>query len=171
MYRLSDDLTKKRLLYPSPLISAPSVLVINVPRSNRGTALPLGRYYPIILETDDECAEIECFLNEPRPKAVRPDIFDRRPSQLRSDNVLISRYEPPISGWPWLSVCRWPDNRARAEALPTLLMARGCYTMELFGSEAELNASQVEIVASLGVRHDIELRLLTAETMPMAGRA
>lgn len=171
MYRLSDDLAKKRLFYPSPLISAPSVLVIDVPRSNRGTALPLGRYYPIILETDDECAETECFLNEARREAVLPDILDRRPSQLRSDNVLISRYEPPISGWPWLSVCRWPDNHARAEALSTLSMARGSYTMELFDSEAELNASQVEIVASLGDHHAIKLRLLCAETMPTAGRA
>ena len=113
MYRLSDDLAKRRLLYPSPLISAPSVLVIDLPVSNRGAGLPLGRYYPIILETDDECAEIERFLNAPRRAAVRSDILDLRPSQLRSDNVLISRYDPPVAGWPWLSVCRWPDSSRR----------------------------------------------------------
>ena len=96
MYRLSDNLAKKRLLYPSPLISAPSVLVIDVPPLNRGTALPLGRYYPIILQTEDECAEIERFLIASRQEPVRPDIFDLRPSQLRSDNVLISRYNPPL---------------------------------------------------------------------------
>lgn len=171
MYRLCDDLARKRLFYPSPLISAPSVLVIDVPPLNRGTALPLGRYYPIILETDDERAEIECFLAAPRQEAVLPDIFDLRPSQLRSDNVLISRYDPPISGWPWLSVCRWPDRFAAAAVSPGVAMARSCYTMELFNSAAELDESQIEIVASLGDRHEIELRLLTAGTMPMAGRA
>ena len=171
MYRLSDDLARKRLLYPSPLISAPSVLVIDLPRRNRGTGLPLGRYYPIILETDDERIEIERFLAAPRPEAVLPDIFDLRPSQLRSDNVLISRYDPPVSGWPWLSVCRWPDRFTTAKALSGITMARGCYTMELFSSEAGLDASQVEIVANLSDRHEIELRLLTAGTMPVAGRA
>lgn len=171
MYRLSDDLARKRLLYPSPLISAPSVLVIDLPPPNRGAGLPLGRYYPIVLETDWECAEIERFLDAPRGGAVRPDIFDLRPSQLRSDNVLLSRYEPPISGWPWLSVCRWPDKFTMGAASPNVTMARGCYTMELFSSEAELDASQVEIVASLGDRHHIELRLLNPEAMPPAGRA
>lgn len=171
MYRLSDDLARKRLHYPSPLISVPSVLVIDLPPSNRGTGLPLGRYYPIIVETEDESAEIECFLAASRDEAVRPDIFDLRPSQLRSKNVLISRYEPPISGWPWLSVCRWPDSFTMASVSSSVAMARDCYTMELFVSEAALNASQVEIVASLGDRHEIELRLLTAKTMPMAGRA
>ena len=58
-----------------------------------------------------------------------------------------------------------------AKAAFGVAMARGCYTMGLFVSEAELDDSQADIVASLGDRHEIELRLLCAETMTLAGRA
>jgi hypothetical protein len=58
-YRLSDDLARRRLLYPSSIISAPSVLLIDLTPSMRGAGLGLGRYYAMIIETDAEHAEIE----------------------------------------------------------------------------------------------------------------
>lgn len=171
MYRLSNDLAKRRLLYPSPLISAPSVLVIELPVSNRGTGLPLGRYYPIILETEYEIEEIQRFLDQPRQEPVRPDIFDARPSRLRSDHVLVSRYDPPVPGWPWVSVCRWPNNFTKTGTSLGAEMARGCYTMELFVTEADLDASQAAVVANLADRHELNLRLLSADALHCAGEA
>lgn len=72
-YRLSDDLARRRTLYPSTIISAPSVLLIDVPAPLRGDGLGLGRYYAMILETDHEQAEAERLLDLPRPGPVAPD--------------------------------------------------------------------------------------------------
>ena len=76
-----------------------------------------------------------------------------------------------MSGWPWLSVCRWPDNFTKAGASVGVEMARGCYTMELFDSEADLDASQAAVVANLADRHELRVRLLSANTLHRAGRA
>lgn len=149
MYRLSDDLAKAKLLYPSPLITAPSVLVIDVPPVNRGSGLALNRYYPIVLETDQEIDEMEHFVSQPRREPVPPDLFDLRPSQIRSDHVLIVRYEPPMTGSPWLLICRWPNDRRVAHPFFDVSLARGCYTMDMFCSETELDARQVELLNSL----------------------
>lgn len=171
MHRLSDDLARTRLLYPSPLITAPTVLIIDIPIVNRGSGLTLGRYYPIVLETEQEIDEIEHFLAQPRHKQVAPDLFNLRPSRTRSDNILISRYDPPISGWPWLQVCRWPNHRETSRLLLAPPMARGCYTIDVFRSEAELNASQMAMIDSLCQRPGIEFQLLAGEAIPPIGRA
>jgi len=132
LYRLVDHLALDRRFYPSPIPGGPNVLVIDIPVGSRGAGLALGRYYPVILETEAEVDEFDRFLQRLRPKAVRPDIFDHRPSAFHSEQILVTRFEPPELGWPWASICKWPDSFARSGLDQGLAMARGCYTMELF---------------------------------------
>jgi hypothetical protein len=48
------DWLARRRYYRAPIVTVPSVLVIDVPPARRGPGLPLGRYYPIIVETEFE---------------------------------------------------------------------------------------------------------------------
>lgn len=169
--RTADTLSGRRLLYPSSLISAPSVLVIDVPVRHRGVGLPLGRYYPIVLETEAEREEIERFLACSRPTPVPPDLMDHRPSALETDHILISRYDPPASGWPWLSLCRWPTHMADVAKAGGIAMARGCYTMELFDDAEALDAHGLALIESLSAQHEISIRMIAADTLPAAGSA
>lgn len=169
--RLGDRIAKRRLLYPAPLIGAPSVMVLDVPEPNRGAGLALGRYYPIIVETDAELRELEGFLDEPRAALVVPDLLDHRPSQLWSGNVLILRYEPPAHGWPWLCLVRWPASFAEAAAEQGIDMARGCYTMTLFEGSAGLDAHCVALLGTLGADHQLDLRMLSSDRLPPSGNA
>jgi hypothetical protein len=171
MHRLVDHLARRRILYRSSLLTAPSVLVIDVPPGSRGSNLSLGRYYPIILETEGEVAEVEGFLEAPRVKLLPPNLFDRRPSNLQTDNILISRYDPPERGWPWLSICRWPSSYASGGEAMIGEMARGCYSMEMFETANALDAHCVLLVQLLREHHDINLRMISADNLPAAGYA
>lgn len=171
MYRLSENLARRRVLYPSPLISAPSVLVIDIPPSARGAGLALGRYYAIVLETDAERAELEDFLCEPRRGPVPPDLLDHRLSALVSEHLLISSYDPPAKGWPWLMVCRWPESLTAGVVAARTSMARGCYSMELFNSKEAMEESSVRLIQTLGAEHELAVRLLAADQMSAPGHA
>ncbi len=172
MYRLSQTLARERMLYASPMIAAPSVMLIDMPIRNRGVGLALGRYYAIILETDEERAELDRFLNEPRSAVVAPDLLDRRPSAMVSDNVLISRYEPPAEGWPWVLVCRWPEPYSRvAKDTSGCDMARGCYTMEAFEHAADVEEHSIAILEQLGMHGELSIRMLTPQSLSRSGTA
>jgi len=43
--RLSDDLAARRRLYAMPLVTAPAVMVIDIPPHLAGQGLALDRYY------------------------------------------------------------------------------------------------------------------------------
>jgi len=96
-------------------------------------------------------------------------MLDHRPSNLWSDRLLISRYDPPQPVWPWVSVTRWPD-RFRAAAHGAA-MARGSYTMEFFATTAEFESHWVALLDALGSRYPIDVRTLCADTMSTAGSA
>lgn len=169
--RLVDYLARERMIYPSPLISAPSVLVIDVPEKSRGEALPLGRYYPIIIETDAEHEKLNRFINEARSRPEIPSLLDHRPSQLQADHVLISRYDAPADGWPWLCVVHWPRVFAQAAEKHGITMARGCYTMELFARSEELEAHCAALLDGLRSQYEISVRVLSAGQIAAAGHA
>lgn len=172
MYRLSQTLARERMLYVSPMIAAPSVMLIDMPVRNRGEGLALGRYYAIIVETDEERAELDRFLDEPRSAAVAPDILDRRPSAMVSDNVFISRYEPPEEGWPWVLVCRWPEPYSRvANDTPGCDMARGCYTMEVFEHADQLEKHCETVLEQLGKHGTLSIRMITPQSLAQPGTA
>jgi hypothetical protein len=108
--RLVDDLAARRILYGRPLATMPDVLLIDIPPDYASPSLPLGRYYPVIIETDAEYAEMTEFLALDRLRLVVPDLFDHRPPALRGDDIVFARNAPTAPGWPWLLICRWPTD-------------------------------------------------------------
>lgn len=168
---LADGPARKRVLYPSPLITAPSVLVIDVPAAHRGRGLSLDRYYVIIIENDAERSELERFLTTPRSIMVPPDLLDHRPSNHWSGTVVISRYEPPAPDWPWLLVARWPDSFSQSAGDGGISMARGCYTMELFEDPEALQAHSTALLENLASHYPISVRLLSGDAIAVEGTA
>lgn len=148
--RLTDDLAARRRLYARPAFTAPAMMLIDVPPHLAGADLPLGRYYPVILENDAELAEFEIFLAADRASAVVPDIFATRPSTLYTGAIALFEYAAPEAGWPWLLLCHWPrEHTARAAHDPQLL-ARGAYTIEIFLGRADLRAAIAILSHQLG---------------------
>ena len=148
--RLVDDLAARRILYGRPLATMPDVLLIDIPSVYASPSLPLGHYYPIILETGAEGAEMQAFLEQDRPQPVAPDIFDRPPSALRGDDVMFARYKPPLPDWPWLLLCRWPDDCVALVTPGGDHFARGVYSTEVFATVAEIERAEAQLMATLG---------------------
>lgn len=169
MYRLTDDIARRRIMYSPPVVTVASVMVIDLPPARRGPGLSLGRYYAVLLECDEEIAEMERFLGASRSAPVLPDLFDRRPSRLRTDHVVLTRYEPPVAGWPWLSICRWPAPTDGSDRLPRAEMARGCYTMEMFDTPSALERHQADLLASLSRERSMRLRFVAGDRLPARG--
>jgi hypothetical protein len=159
MIRLSEVLTRARLLYERPVATLPDVVVLDIAAPHAGPSLPLGRYYPIIIETEDERHELEAWLDAPRPHVIAPDLLDRRPSRLAGAHIMLAAYRPARTGWPFLLLCHWPrtyaDITRRAD-----LFARGSYTTELFDTEAQLGDHCALMIETLNIRHDLDLRLI-----------
>ena len=107
----------------------------------------------------------------PRSAPALPDLLDHRPSNLWLETILISRYEPPAEGWPWLSIARWPDEFMAAARTHDLAMARGCYTMEMFDRVNELDAHQAAMLEGLRAHYPINVRMLAADLLPGGGSA
>jgi|UPI000832614E hypothetical protein len=130
------------------MLTMPDVLVIDIPERFAASTLPLGRYYPILLENSHELAEAEGFLARQRPELVLPDLFDRRPSAAHSACVIVARYRPPTSGWPWLLVCLWPAAYTCMVSPGSDLFARGAYTSEVYETRDDMIEGEARLRAS-----------------------
>lgn len=161
MIKLVDHLARSRQLYPSPLISVPSVTLIEIDQQCRSSSLPLGRFYPIIIEANHELAELEAFLTSLRPEPVALSLLDDRPSALMTPRILISRYMPPQQGWRWIAVTCWLEAMAAAARDAGVSMARQRYTMELFEDSEALDDHCVALLHALSRDHDLEMRWLS----------
>lgn len=158
--RLVDDLAARRILYGRPLATMPDVLLIDIPPAYAAPNLPLGRYYPVILETDAEYAEMTAFLAKDRSRPVVPDLFDRRPSALLADDIVIARYAPPRPEWPWLMLCRWPEDYAVMVPQQGDYFARGAYTSEAFETLEDLTKAEARLIETLGSHRLVHLAAL-----------
>jgi hypothetical protein len=155
--RLVDDLAACRLFYSRPLPTLPDVLLIDIPAAYASPSLPLGRYYPVILETDTESREMAAFLDAERPAMVVPDLFDYRPSALMTDDIVFARYAPPLAGWPWLLLCRWPVDYTALVPQRGDYFARGAYTSETFETVEELAQIEVRLLDTLGSHRPVRM--------------
>ena len=158
--RLVDDLAARRILYGRPLATLPDVLLIDIPPAYAAASLPLGRYYPVILETDAEYAEMAAFLAMDRFQPVVPDLFDHRISALLADDIVVARYAPPRPEWPWLMLCRWPADYAVMVPQPEDYFARGAYTSEAFEKLEDLVQAEVRLIEMLGSHRPVHLAAL-----------
>lgn len=148
--RLTDDLAARRRLYAMPLITAPAVLVIDIPRHLAGTGLALGRYYIVMIETHDELAEFEAFLAASRATLQPPNLLDRRPSGLQTGAISFFEFAPPASGWPWVLLCHWPKGFAEKFVANPDALARGAYSMEAFENQDALQSTLKAHIALFG---------------------
>jgi hypothetical protein len=171
MIRLSDGLARRRMVYPAPLPTVPRVMVIDVDEPYRSQSLPLGRYYPIVVETDGEMEELERFLAAERSATVVPDVLDMRSSQIVSDEVLACRFAPPAAGWPWLTLFRWPSDFQQATEREGVSMARGCYTFELSKRDIDDQLSTVAVLDQLARRHHAKIRMISGDAPAGHGQA
>lgn len=135
----------------------PDVLLIDIPPIFASPSLPLGRYYPVILETAAEHAEMETFLDQERSAPVTPGLLDRRPSALRGDDIVFARYAPSAQGWPWLLLCRWPADYAAMVPHNGDHFARGAYTSEVFETVDDLDHAKAGLLAVLGSHRPVQL--------------
>lgn len=149
MYALSHDLACRRILYPRPLPTLPDILLIDVPPRFAHTSLPLGRYYPIVVETGAEHREVEAFLTAPRNAPVQPALLDRRGTALETSRIVFAAFAPPAADWPHVLLCHWPAHYV-ALAADCDLFARGAYTSEVFDTFEELAAAANRLLAVLG---------------------
>jgi hypothetical protein len=158
--RLVDDLAARRILYGRPLATMPDVLLIDIPSGYASPSLPLGRFYPVIIETDAEYLEMEAFLDRDRSLLVAPDVLDRRASGLRGDDIVFARYTPSAPGWPCLLLCRWPGDYAALVPQNDDYFARGAYTCEVFDTIDELADAEARLLEVLGSHRPVRLAAL-----------
>lgn len=158
--RLTDHLADNRRLYSRPAPTMPDIMLIDLPACFAGETLPLGRYYPIILETAGEVAELEAFLAAERTDAVLPDLFDRRPSAIASECVVVARYRPPHWGWPWVMLCQWPATYTAMVPSDGDYFARGAYTIEVFWTCEELISSESQLRTTLADHQFLQIENL-----------
>lgn len=155
--RLVDGVARHRLRYPRPLSTLPDVLLIDVPPVFAAPKLPLGRYYPVIIETDDEWREWYAFIAGERDRPVAPDLLDRRPSRLVGDDVGFVHYDPPEAGWPWILLCRWPPEHVALVPTATEDFARSAYTIDIFCNAAARDDATARLTSSLGSMQPVEV--------------
>lgn len=135
----------------------PDVLLIDVPPVFASPSLPLGRYYPVIIETGAEYTEMEAFLERDRSKPVVPDLLDHRPSALRGDDIVFARYAPSALDWPWLLLCRWPTDYTGMVPRDGDHFARGAYTSEVFETVDDLVDAEARLLEVLGSHRPVRL--------------
>lgn len=145
----------------------PDVLLIDIPPDYASPSLPLGRFYPVIIETAAEYAEMEAFLDRDRSLPVAPDLLDHRPSALRGDDIVFARYAPSAPDWPWLLLCRWPSDYTAMVPSDGDYFARDTYTCEVFETVDNLADAQNRLLEVLGSHCPVRL---TAQPESM-GRA
>ncbi len=165
--RLTDDLAARRMLYGRPLATMPDVLLIDISPGYASPNLPLGRFYPVIIETAAEYAEMEAFLDRDRPRPVVPDLLDRRPSALRGDDIVFARYAPSGPDWPWLLLCHWPADYTAMAPRDGDYFARGAYTSEVFETVDDLADAEAHLLEVLGWHRPLQVTGL-AEVMGTA---
>lgn len=170
MVRLTDDLAALRRLYVRPIATMPDVLVVDVALVYRHPSLSLGRYYGILIETEEEQRELDAFLRAERPGPVPPSLLDRRPSAVSGDRITIVTYAPPAPDWPWVLLCHWPAHFAAAVPADSDYFARGAYTHEMFADETDTVAGAKRLLDSLARNGVLPLTIIPPDSLT-AGRA
>lgn len=160
MIRLTDTLAQRRILYPRPIATLPDIMILDIPGAFAGPTLPLGHYYPIILETEAELRELVDYLDAPRPAVIVPDLLDRRPTALCASQITLAHYAPPNPGWPYLLLCHWPRAYTRLVPPSTDMFARGSYTMELLHTSPQLEHQSLMLLETLRTGQEVDVTIV-----------
>lgn len=147
--KLADDLAANRRLYRRGLSDLPDILVIDVPVRYASPSMPLGRFYPMMIETALEAVEVDHFLRVERTHMIVPDLLDRRPSQFQRENVMLCHYDTEDPAWPHILLCQWPCAYTALAGRTSELFARQAYTVELFTYALDRAKATQMLLASL----------------------
>jgi hypothetical protein len=98
---------------------------------------------------DFEQEELDGFLCAERAMPVVPNLFDRRPSALRTQAGVFARYVPSQLGWPWPLLCCWPIRYTAMVRANNDLFARGGYTSELFETLLALEDCEQQLMETV----------------------
>jgi hypothetical protein len=157
MVSLATTIARRRAYYPRPVASLPDILMIDVPRRFASMRLPLGRFYPVMVETIEEQSEFDASLAQERGSIIPPDLLDERPSTFTREHLTIAHYGPSKSGWPFVQLCQWPAEFAARASSADRIFARGSYTFELFRDRKRLEKATAVLLASLDQRHALHV--------------
>lgn len=140
--RLTDEPATCRQLYPRSRLTLPNGMPIDIPARFAGAGLPLGRCYPVILETAGVCRD----GNRPRRPPSGPDLFDRRPSAFTpSTSSSSATHRPPrcscAAGYPACTAMVPPAGDD---------FTRGAYTSEVFADAPDLDRAEARRRATFG---------------------
>lgn len=171
MIRLSNSLVQRRALYSRLLATLPEVVMLDISAPFAGPTLPLGRYYPIIVETDAERTELDAFLEIEREAVVIPALLDRRPSSLTTTQITLAQYAQPAADWPFLLLCHWPRPYTELVAAPADMFAREHYTIEVLGTAAELHDRSRLLLDTLRSEQEIQVNIVPATGPAIRGNA
>lgn len=123
--KLTDSLAARRQVYARSTSALPDIVVIDIPARYASPSLSLGRFYLIMVQTELEMIELAHFLALCRPRFVAPDPLDHRSSTLQAQHILLSQYDPPEPGWPYILLCQWPLCCTQLVQSSRALLARG----------------------------------------------
>lgn len=171
MTRLSDTLARRRVLYRRPIATLPDIMMLDIPIPFANAALPLGRYYPIIVETGAELLELEAYLDATRPSVIVPDLLDRRESALAAARITLAHYAQPGPDWPFLLLCHWPRAYTRLVAPSADMFARGSYTMELLRTAPQLGYQSRMLIETLRTGQDVDATIVPTSGPAASGNA
>lgn len=171
MIRLSDTLAQRRILYRRPIATLPDIMMLDIPAVFAGRTLPLGRYYPIILESEAELRELEDYLETPRRAVIVPDLLDRRPSALCANQITLAHYTPPNPAWPYLLLCHWPRAYTQLITPSADRFARGSYTMEILRTAPQLGHQSLMLLETLRAAQDVEVVVVPPSGASISGNA
>jgi hypothetical protein len=143
--------------------------MIAIPRRFATGRLPLGRFYPIFVETIGEQEEVDAFLAQERGSIVPPDLLDERPSTFLSKHLTIAHYAPSETRWPFVLLCQWPAELAASASIQDRMFARGAYTFELFRDRKSLEEATRILLGSLDRRHSLHVEIVFPDWSPDPG--
>jgi len=171
MIRLSDTLAQRRILYRRPIATLPDIMMLDISVPFANPTLPLGRYYPIIVETDAELQELEAYLDAARRSVIVPDLLDRRESALIATRITLAHYAQPGQDWPYLLLCHWPWAYTQLVAPSSDMFARGSYTMELLRTAPQLGYQSRMLIETLRTGQDVDLTIVPPFGPAVSGNA
>lgn len=169
MALLSTTVARRRIVYPRPILAMPDILMIDMPAEFRPANARFGQYHPILVETIAEEEELEAYLEEERPVLSLPVLLNARPSSLAADHITIAHYGPPLGGWPYVLLCRWPPSLAAAAPPDLRLFARGAYTIDLYSDREQLERVSDMLLTLLKRRRRVRVEIVPPDWTPGPG--
>ena len=163
MATLATTIARRRIYYPRPIASLPDILMIDIPRRFASKKLARKRFHLVMVETVEEHAEFERFLEQERDVVVAPDLLDERLSTFPKEHLTIAHFRPSQPGWPYVQLCQWPAEFAARASNQHPMFARGAYTFELFRERKRLEAATTVLLASLDQRHPVHVETVFPE--------